>query len=62
MYEKAFDCGNMFRPNRQAKIIDFVKKAYRNYFGVTQEDKNKPFATHVCYKKMCGEIEILEEA
>ena len=48
-------CGNVVLPNRQAKITDFVKKAYRNNFGVKLEDQDKPFNSHVCCKT-CVEI------
>ena len=40
----------MVFPNCQAKITDFVKKAYRDYFGVKLGDQDKPFAPHVCCK------------
>ena len=40
----------MVLPNRQAKITDFVKKTYCDYFGVKAEDQDNPFAPHVCYK------------
>ena len=43
-------CGNVVLPNWQAKIIDFVKKTYRNYFGVKLGDQNKPFTPYVCCK------------
>ena len=43
-------CGNVVLPDRQAKITDFVKEAYRNYIGVKLEDQDKTFAPHVCYK------------
>ena len=43
-------CGNVVLPNRQAKITDFVKKAYRSYFGIKLGDQDKPFAPHVCCK------------
>ena len=43
-------CGNVVLPNHQAKIADFVKKAYCNYFGVKLGDRDKPFTPHVCCK------------
>ena len=36
--------------NCQAKITDFMKKAYCDYFGVKLGDQDKPFAPHVCFK------------
>ena len=39
-------CSNVFLPNHQVNITDFVMKAYRDYFG----DQGKPFAHHVCCK------------
>ena len=53
-------CGYMVLPNRQAKITDFVKKAYCDYCGVKAKDQDNPFAPHVCCKT-CGELEGLEE-
>ena len=53
-------CGIVVLPNRQAKISDFVKKAYRNYFGVKLGDQDKSFALHVC-RKTCGEFDGREE-
>ena len=47
-------CGNVVLPNRQAKITDFEKKAYHNYFGVKLEYQDKPFAPHICCKT-CAE-------
>ena len=41
---------NVVIPNYQAKITDFVKKAYRDYFGVKLGDQDKPFILHVCYE------------
>ena len=41
---------NVVLPNHQAKITDFVKKVYCNYFGVKQGDQDKPFAPHICCK------------
>ena len=35
---------------RQAKITDFVKKAYQAYFGVKLGDPDKPFAPHIYCK------------
>ena len=32
-------CGDLVLPNCQAKITDFVKKVYRDYFGVKVEDR-----------------------
>ena len=42
--------GNVVLPNRQAKISDFVKKAFHYYFGVKVGNQDKPFASHVCCK------------
>ena len=44
-------CSNVVLPYRQAKITDFEKKAYHDYFGVKLEDQDKLFAPHVCCKK-----------
>ena len=52
--------GNVVLPNRQAKITDFVRKVYHDYFGIKLGDQYKSFAPHVCYK-MCGELEGLKE-
>ena len=41
-------------PDRQAKITDFVKKAYRNYLGVKQGDQVKLFSPDD-YCKTCVE-------
>ena len=49
-------CGNVVLPNHQAKIINFVKKAYHDYFGVKLGDQDKPFAPHICCKT-CGKFE-----
>ena len=46
---------NMALPNHQAKITDFVKKAYRDYFEDQLGDQAK-----VCCKT-CGKLEILEK-
>ena len=43
-------CGNMVFPHLEAKITDFVKKAYHDYFVVKLGDRGKPFAPLVCYK------------
>ena len=43
-------CGNVVFPNHQAKIPDFVKKAYQDYFGAKLGDQDKPFTYHVCCK------------
>ena len=53
-------CSNVVLPNCQGKIIDFVKKAYHDYFGVKLGDQDKPFTLHICYKT-CGELEGLKE-
>ena len=53
-------CSNVVLPNYQAKITNFVKKAYYDYFEVRLGDQDKPFAPHVCCKT-CGELEGLEE-
>ena len=36
-------CSNVVLPNRQAKITDFVKKAYRDDFRVKLGDQDNPF-------------------
>ena len=51
-------CDNIL-PKRRAKIIDFVKKVYRDYFGVKLGDQNKPFTTNI-WCKTCKELEELE--
>ena len=38
-------CGNVVLLNHQAKIINFVKKAYHSYFGVKLGDQDKLFAS-----------------
>ena len=43
-------CGNVILPGRLAKITDFVKKAYHDYFGVKLGDQDKPYALHVSCK------------
>ena len=43
-------CGHVVLPDRQAKITDFVIKAYQAYFGVKLGDQDKPFAPHICCK------------
>ena len=53
-------CGNVVFPNLQAKITDFVRKAYHDYFGDKLGDQDKPFAPYICCKT-CGEFEGLEE-
>ncbi|XP_064117706.1 uncharacterized protein LOC135223132 [Macrobrachium nipponense] len=47
-------CGHVVLPDRQAKITNFVKKAYQAYFGVKLGDQDKPFAPHICCKT-CAE-------
>ena len=42
--------GNVVLPNRQAKIIDFMKKAYYYWFGIKLGDQYKPLAPNVCCK------------
>ena len=64
-YKKNFDrfcyiCGNVVLLNHQAKITDFEKKAYHDYFGVKLVDQDKPFVLHICYKTR-RELEGLEE-
>ena len=46
----SYICGNVVLPDRQVKITDFVKKAYRDYFGVKLGDQDKPFTPHICSK------------
>ena len=41
-------CSNELLPTHQAKITDFMKKAYHNYFGVKLGDQDKPFTPHIC--------------
>ena len=41
-------CSNVVLPKHQAKITDFVKKAYRDYFGIILGDQDKPFTPQVC--------------
>ena len=43
-------CRHVILPDRQAKITDFVKKAYHAYFEVKVGDRGKPFAPHICCK------------
>ena len=43
-------CGHVVLSDRQAKMTDFVKKAYQTYFGVKLGDQDKPFAPHICCK------------
>ena len=40
----------MVLPNRLAKITDFVKRAYCDYFLVQVGDQDKLFAPHICSK------------
>ena len=51
-YGFCYICSNMVFPNCQAEIIDLVKKAYDDYFGVKQGDQDKPFVLHICCKKV----------
>ena len=46
----------MVLPNHQAKITDFVKKIYHDYFGVKLGDQDKPFAPHICCKTCMGNL------
>ncbi|XP_076814257.1 uncharacterized protein LOC143460567 [Clavelina lepadiformis] len=41
-------CGKVTLRSRQAKITQFVKKAYYAYFGVKLGDQDKAFAPHIC--------------
>ena len=41
-------CGKVTLHSRQAKITQFVKKAYYAYFGVKLGDQDKAFAPHIC--------------
>ena len=43
-------CGHVVFPDRQIKVMDFVKKAYQAYFGVKLGDQDKPFAPLICSK------------
>ena len=43
-------CGNVVLPKCRAKIIDFVKKVYRDYLGVKLGNQDKLFVPHVCSK------------
>ena len=43
-------CSNVVLPNLQAKITDFMKKAYSDHFGVKLGDQDKPFTSHICCK------------
>ena len=45
---------NIVLPKSQAKITDFGKKAYHDYFGVKVGGHDEPLALHVSSKKMCG--------
>ena len=54
-------CSNVFLPKRQAKITDFVKTAYRDYFGVKLADQDEQFAPPRLLQNMCGELDGLEE-
>ena len=44
-------CVNVVLPNCQAKIIDFVKKAYWDHFAAKLGDQDKPFAPYFCCKR-----------
>ena len=41
---------NVVLSNRHANITDFVKKAYRDYFGVKLGAQDKAFAPHIYCK------------
>jgi len=43
-------CGKVILPGRQAKITQFVRKAYHAYFRMKLGDQDKAFAPHVCCK------------
>ena len=43
-------CGRVVLPDGQAKITEFVKKAYHAYFGIKLGDQDKLFALHICCK------------
>ena len=43
-------CCDVFLPNHRAKITDFVKNAYPDYFGVNFGDQDMSFASHVSGK------------
>ena len=43
-------CRHVLFTDRQAKIKDFMKKAYQAYFGVTLGDQDKLFAPHISCK------------
>ena len=43
-------CSNVVLPSGQAKITDFVKKAYCDYFEIKLRDQDKPFAPYICCK------------
>ena len=49
-----YNCCNVILPNNPAKISDFLKKAYLDYFGSKLGDQDKQFAPHVSCKT-CGE-------
>lgn len=43
-------CSNVVLLNCQAKITNFVKRRYHDYFGSKIGDQDEPFAPHVCCK------------
>ena len=53
-------CGHVVLPDCQAKITDFVKKAYQAYLGVRIRDQDKSCAPQICCKT-CRELKGLEE-
>ena len=50
----SYICCKVVLSNRQVKPTDFVKKAYRDCFGVKWGDQDEPFTPNVCCKT-CAE-------
>ena len=46
--------------NPQAQITDFVKKAYRDIFGVKIGDQKKPFTLNICSKTRVEDFRYLK--
>ena len=43
-------CRKLTLPSFQAKITQFVKRAYYAYFGIKLGDQDRAFAPHLCCK------------
>ena len=51
-YKFCYICGKVTLLNQKSNITPFIKKTYKDYFGMHLGYQDKPFAPHI-YCKMC---------